>query len=480
MRTVPSFTELTNDLSKPPARFALSLRYVPALMCLGYVALIAIAGIVAQAGVFAFYEADFLATAEAVALIFGTSVLLIPALQIGGLNAPDDVVYGGLHVQKLLLSVVGAGILIASMVAAMGVTRPVLWPGLVLFFGAVAFVLVVGRLAIRSGLRAALVSGLVRGPRIALISSCRLGDEEMVHEFDRLGYSVVRELKLRREATPEEIDEIAVQAMKAARGSAIEEVLIAVDCVSVRLARPLLERLRQTPLPVRLVLNSKTTELFSHNPQRVGGMSTFEIQRPPLSAAELMSKRVLDTAVAAACLAVLSPLLLLVCAAIKLDTPGPVFFRQTRTGFNGRSFSILKFRSMTVMENGDTIVQAQKHDKRVTRTGRFLRRTSIDELPQLLNVLRGDMSIVGPRPHADAHDRYYAEALGNYAFRQHVAPGITGWAQIHGFRGETATVDDMRDRLKHDIWYIDHWSFWLDVQILVRTPFELLRARNAY
>jgi putative colanic acid biosynthesis UDP-glucose lipid carrier transferase len=176
----------------------------------------------------------------------------------------------------------------------------------------------------------------------------------------------------------------------------------------------------------------------------------------------------------------LAPLFLLVAIAIKLESPGPLLFRQTRCGFNGRRFRIIKFRTMSVSEDGESVQQAVAGDVRVTRVGKWLRRTSIDELPQLLNVLRGQMSIVGPRPHALAHDREFDKVVRNYAFRQRVKPGLTGWAQIHGFRGPTPNPESVRRRVEHDLWYIDHWSLWLDILILLRTAIELARGRNAY
>jgi undecaprenyl-phosphate galactose phosphotransferase/putative colanic acid biosynthesis UDP-glucose lipid carrier transferase len=174
------------------------------------------------------------------------------------------------------------------------------------------------------------------------------------------------------------------------------------------------------------------------------------------------------------------PLMALTAAAIRLESPGPVIFRQIRKGFNGREFVIYKFRTMTVQENGPTIVQATRGDLRVTRLGRILRSSSIDELPQLVNVLKGDMSLVGPRPHALAHDTYFETVLSDYAFRHHVKPGITGWAQCNGARGATPSVEHISERVKLDLWYINNWSFWLDVQILFKTLFEVLRKHNAY
>jgi undecaprenyl-phosphate galactose phosphotransferase/putative colanic acid biosynthesis UDP-glucose lipid carrier transferase len=170
----------------------------------------------------------------------------------------------------------------------------------------------------------------------------------------------------------------------------------------------------------------------------------------------------------------------LAAAAIKLESRGPVIFRQRRHGFNGKSFMIYKLRSMKVLEDGATVVQATEKDPRVTRVGRVLRQTSIDELPQLLNVLQGHMSIVGPRPHALAHDYEYGKMIANYAFRHHVKPGITGWAQVQGYRGGTPRLELMERRIALDLWYIDNWSLVLDINIMLRTSFELIRSRNAY
>ncbi len=184
--------------------------------------------------------------------------------------------------------------------------------------------------------------------------------------------------------------------------------------------------------------------------------------------------------IAVPALVLCAPLLLVLALVVRVSSGGPVFFRQTRLGRGGKPFSIFKFRTMTVMENGDTIVQAKENDVRVTACGKWLRRFSLDELPQLLNVIAGDMSLVGPRPHARAHDLHYATVIANYALRQDVKPGITGWAQVNGHRGETPTVDAMRARVDLDIWYAKHASVALDIAILLRTPFALLFGENAY
>nr|WP_281352019.1 exopolysaccharide biosynthesis polyprenyl glycosylphosphotransferase [Microvirga makkahensis] len=180
-------------------------------------------------------------------------------------------------------------------------------------------------------------------------------------------------------------------------------------------------------------------------------------------------KHIFDAALAVLAIFLLIPFLLLVALAIRLDSEGPVIFKQTRTGLRGRPFQIYKFRTMSVLENGPVVQQVTTGDKRVTRIGRWLRRTSIDELPQLLNVIRGEMSLVGPRPHAQAHDQYYAQRIRQYSGRFAVRPGITGWAQVNGSRGETPTLADMQHRIDLDLWYVKNWSHALDLKILVQT-----------
>jgi putative colanic acid biosynthesis UDP-glucose lipid carrier transferase len=217
---------------------------------------------------------------------------------------------------------------------------------------------------------------------------------------------------------------------------------------------------------------------FRFSPAQVLGVPANANSRPSRRLPIL--KRAVDLAVAIPALLFCAPLLAVLAAIVRLDAGGPVFFRQTRLGLGGKPFDIFKFRTMTVMENGESVVQAKANDARVTRSGKWLRATSLDELPQLLNVIAGDMSLVGPRPHACAHDRHYGGLIGNYALRQDVKPGITGWAQIHGHRGETPTVDAMRARVDLDIFYARNASLALDLAILARTPFAVLAGRNAH
>jgi undecaprenyl-phosphate galactose phosphotransferase/putative colanic acid biosynthesis UDP-glucose lipid carrier transferase len=206
----------------------------------------------------------------------------------------------------------------------------------------------------------------------------------------------------------------------------------------------------------------------------------IEVQRAPLSPAERLAKRAMDIVIASTALIALLPMLVLTAIAIKLDGPGPVIFRQRRKGFNGQEFVMLKFRTMSVQEDGAVVSQAMRDDPRVTAVGRLLRSASIDELPQLWNVLSGEMSLIGPRPHALAHDDYFQQVVSDYAFRHHVKPGLTGWAQCNGSRGATPSQEQIARRVKLDLWYINNWSLLLDIQILFKTAFEVLRKRNAY
>jgi putative colanic acid biosysnthesis UDP-glucose lipid carrier transferase len=290
------------------------------------------------------------------------------------------------------------------------------------------------------------------------------------------GFDVVRHFVL---SAPQDHDDSAWRReiqdiIRQSRATDVDEFLVAVDWNELPLLQKLSQHLRIVPQPIRLLPDFPIADLVSRPFLPVSGTIAIEIQRPPLSVIERLQKRCLDIGLASFALLLLAPLLSVTAILIKLDTSGPVIFRQSRRGFNGKPFEIWKFRSMSVTENGSIITQATKNDSRVTRIGRLLRKTSIDELPQLWNVLRGEMSLVGPRPHALAHDNYYDEVISNYVYRHHMKPGLTGWAQVNGFRGETPTIDLMEKRVEYDVWYVSNWSIWLDLRILFRTATALM------
>jgi Undecaprenyl-phosphate glucose phosphotransferase len=234
-------------------------------------------------------------------------------------------------------------------------------------------------------------------------------------------------------------------------------------------------------LPVAIHLTPERIMDRFENPHivRIGSLASLRLTRPALSGIEVAAKRIFDVVAASILLIAIAPVLLLIALLIRLDSPGPVLFQQRRYGFNQQPFRIFKFRSMTTTEDGDVIRQATRNDSRITRVGAVLRRFNLDELPQLLNVIGGQMSLVGPRPHALAHDHEFQRKIALYARRHNVKPGITGWAQVHGLRGETDTDDKMAKRIAFDHWYIDNWSFWLDIAILIRTVVSKKAYRNA-
>jgi putative colanic acid biosynthesis UDP-glucose lipid carrier transferase len=240
-------------------------------------------------------------------------------------------------------------------------------------------------------------------------------------------------------------------------------------------------KLRLSPVNVKLCSELVTSELPALGFRNFAGVPVLAVLERPLSGWSLVMKAIEDRVLAFLLLLVALPLLAVLGLAIKLDSPGPILFRQRRYGFNNDPITVFKFRTMRHEPQDESHVpQARRNDPRVTRVGAILRRTSLDELPQLWNVLMGDMSLVGPRPHAVAHNEQYAAIIDGYLGRHRVKPGITGWAQVNGLRGETDTAEKMRLRVQFDLYYIDHWSLLFDLRILLLTPFIGLMHRNAY
>lgn len=334
-------------------------------------------------------------------------------------------------------------------------------------------------------LRAALMAGPIRGRRAIVIGTrselAQLARQDLM---DRFGLDEVARVVLPPNdgANPSSglQKRHADAALQRVRETSAEEIVLALSWSRPEDIELLTERLRLVPLQVRLLPDRAMSTVLHRQASLLQRSYMVELQRTPLSALERGAKRLLDVTVAATSLVLLAPLMFLAAVAIKLESRGPVIFRQRRHGFNGQSFAIYKLRTMKVLEEGTEVVQAMERDPRVTHVGRFLRASSIDELPQLLNVLQGHMSIVGPRPHALIHDFEYGSMIANYAFRHHVKPGITGWAQVQGYRGGTPRLELMERRIALDLWYIDNWSIALDISIMLRTCFELIRPRNAY
>ena len=265
-----------------------------------------------------------------------------------------------------------------------------------------------------------------------------------------------------------------------AQAERVDEVVIAIPLSQDRRIGRLVEELAVLPADIRLCPDQTAFRMRPTGIVNYDGVPLLEIVRRPLDHWGPLIKAFEDRILAALLLAAAAPFLVLIAIAIRLDSEGPVLFRQRRHGFNHQVITVLKFRTMHVAEDGPVVRQARQNDARVTRVGRFLRRTSLDELPQLINVLRGDMSLVGPRPHALAHNEHFSSLVEHYARRHKMKPGITGWAQVNGCRGETDTQEKMRKRIELDLYYIENWSLWFDIRILALTPFLGLFHKNAY
>ncbi|WP_342360447.1 undecaprenyl-phosphate glucose phosphotransferase [Terrarubrum flagellatum] len=268
-------------------------------------------------------------------------------------------------------------------------------------------------------------------------------------------------------------------AVARARLSSPDDVFLLLDRNRDAVVDRAIDHFLTIPASIHLGADRMLDRFADAKVSKIGAISLLSLTRRPLSTFEVAIKRAMDVVGAATALTLLAPFALVVMLLIKLDSPGPALFRQRRYGFNQRPFRICKFRTMTTLDDGAHVQQAQANDPRITRVGHFLRRWNIDELPQLLNVLRGEMSLVGPRPHALAHDHLYMQRIALYARRHNVKPGITGWAQVNGFRGETSTDDKMRGRVEHDLHYIDNWSLTFDLKILLLTVFSPRAYLNA-
>ena len=242
----------------------------------------------------------------------------------------------------------------------------------------------------------------------------------------------------------------------------------------------LLEELKDTTASVYFVPDLYAFDTMQAQVCDIDGIPLFAVRETPFAGMNGVLKRGSDIVFATIILALIWPILLILAAGVRMSSPGPVLFRQRRYGLYGESINVYKFRTMRVWEDGQTIPQAQRNDPRVTPFGGFLRRTSLDELPQLFNVLAGTMSLVGPRPHAVSHNEEYRKVIAGYMLRHKVRPGITGWAQVNGYRGETETVEKMERRVEYDLDYLRNWSLRLDINILVRTALLVWRDRNAY
>lgn len=349
---------------------------------------------------------------------------------------------------------------------------------------AVLVSLVATRLIAASVLRSMSRDGGAFSRRIAIVGATALGDKfaQQVSAGDN-GISIAgiydAELPNNGDEHYEDVKGNLSTLETAARNGEIDDIVIATPRAKREDMDRLVRRLSTLPVSIAICPNVHWLDHTGGAIARVGGASVLSLYRRPLEGWGGVVKTLEDFLLGAALLVVLSPVLIAIALAIRIQDNGPILFAQKRHGFNNAVFKIYKFRTMTVMEDGEEIRQARRDDPRITPFGRFLRRYSLDELPQLINVIRGEMSLVGPRPHALAHNHQYARMIENYSGRHKVKPGITGWAQVNGYRGETSENELMEERVRYDLDYIDNWSLWFDFKILVLTFVAVVFPKNA-
>ncbi len=272
----------------------------------------------------------------------------------------------------------------------------------------------------------------------------------------------------------------AKEAVAFVKEKGVDQVYLALPLRAEARMREVFDALQDTTASVYWVPDLFIFELMGARAQDLAGIPVFALCETPFYGPFGILKRLEDIVLASVILMLIWPLMLVIAIGVKLSSPGPVLFKQRRYGLDGKEIVVWKFRTMTVCEDGDHVPQAKKNDPRVTRLGRFLRRTSLDELPQFINVLQGRMSVVGPRPHAVAHNEHYRRLIRGYMWRHKVKPGITGWAQVNGFRGETDTLEKMKKRVEYDLEYIRNWSLWLDLKIIWLTIWRIFKDEHAY
>ncbi len=265
-----------------------------------------------------------------------------------------------------------------------------------------------------------------------------------------------------------------------ARAHRVTAIYIALPLSNVPRIGEMVAGLRDTTASIYFVPDVFAFDMIQGRLVDINGLPAISVCDTPFHGWDAVAKRTMDIVLAGIAFLVAAPAMALIAIAVKLTSRGPILFRQRRYGLNGDEISVYKFRSMTVCEDGPQVVQATRNDQRITALGKFLRRTSLDELPQLINVLQGKMSLVGPRPHAIAHNEQYRKLISGYMIRHKVRPGITGWAQVNGFRGETDTIEKMSERVRYDIEYLNRWSPWLDIKILLRTLMLVIIDDKAY
>ncbi|OZI63244.1 undecaprenyl-phosphate glucose phosphotransferase [Bordetella genomosp. 11] len=352
------------------------------------------------------------------------------------------------------------------------------------WYGGTAAGLVGLRLVVHSILREARDRGMDR-KRVAMIGFGTLGHDlwRRASAARSTGYEIVGIYVNTREHVPARVHRIETlnELSGFIRQHEVREVWIALPVESSQLVREAIYHLRHDCIDVRWIPDVMSVRLLGHRVDEFLGVPAIELNSLPAAGIRGLAKEIFDRVFASCVLVALSPVLLSIAILIKLTSRGPVLFTQKRLGVDGKVFNVYKFRSMTVhQETHGTVTQATRGDARVTPIGAFLRRTSLDELPQFINVLRGEMSVVGPRPHALEHNEQYKDVVARYMMRHRVKPGITGWAQVNGYRGQTDTINKMRSRVEFDLYYIQNWTFLMDLRIIAKTAVSGWTGKNVY
>lgn len=332
------------------------------------------------------------------------------------------------------------------------------------------------------------VLALEGNTRTAVIAGCNETGVRLAESFSGNQYIGVRFVGYFDDRKRERLDGIGdspllgslPQLAEYVKTHHVDHIYLALPMATQPRILKVLDNLKDTTASIFFVPDIFVTDLIQGRVDQVGGMPVVAVCETPFTGANGFLKRLTDVVLSILILVLISPLMLATALGVKLSSPGPVIFKQRRYGLDGKEIVVYKFRSMTTCDDGATIAQATRGDKRITRFGAFIRKTSLDELPQFINVIQGRMSIVGPRPHAVAHNETYRKLVKGYMVRHKVKPGITGWAQVNGYRGETETVEKMEKRIEYDLEYLRNWSLGMDLWIIVKTGLLVFRDGSAY
>ncbi len=423
------------------------------------------------------------------ALMLGTLLFAFIAGRLGTYDPMTRFDYMAAS-KQLIFSLISSALVLASIGAALKINENYSRLWFIGWFGTALVVSLLLRVAVHTQLTKMRRLGRF-DTRTVIVGAGDQGQQlsQFLQSNKKLTINLLGFIDDRRDRLAPRIDGMPViggldSLMAMIKRSEVDQVMIALPWYAHKRINDVVSVLAMAPVKIRLASDLVGFAYINKTVSMLGGLPVFNLFDRPISGLSYVIKLLEDTILGIFIAIILSPIMLIIAIVVKMDTPGPVFFRQLREGFNHKPILVWKFRSMrTDLCETTDITQATKRDPRITRSGAFLRRTSLDELPQIFNVLKGEMSIVGPRPHAPstkAAGKEFHTIIHNYASRHRVKPGITGWAQVNGYRGETDTEDKLIKRVEHDLYYIDNWSVWFDIMIMIKTFMSVIKAENAY